>query len=406
MSNPLEEKHFGFYRGIVTQNNDPERRGRVKIVIPEFTTHLAREFNLTPATYQARFVGGDNICTFFTKEVLQKFNEVLVWSEQAAPLIGGGSSGLFDAKNGIATVGEGHRGVLREPLGPDSITPTGETVSPKATLSMNAIPGGFGEGHKTGLCDTYNESLAPSPINNAAKGMFSVPRVGAQVWVFFENGSLDHPVYMGYSYDKQDWNSVTNPQGSNPSLHYPAGAENMQDSEPYFFTGQTVFNSKAGSLEFVETDDFEKIKMSHNSGSFYEMGNHITAEVVAENKTTIINQEEYHTVKGDRGIIVKGDSHEIYRGDHYQTYGDPDNKTYYDEWVETAKPAFVHAANFSEQVRIIEDPTNSGASKGGPNNTYSHPTKLTLSKNWTAHLKGMNPSSYMKQIQHVELGVK
>jgi hypothetical protein len=146
--------------------------------------------------------------------------------------------------------------------------------------------------------------------------------------------------------------------------------------------------------------------MSHNSGSFYEMGNHITAEVVAENKTTIINQEEYHTVKGDRGIIVKGDSHEIYRGDHYQTYGDPDNKTYYDEWVETAKPAFVHAANFSEQVRIIEDPTNSGASKGGPNNTYSHPTKLTLSKNWTDHLRGMNPSSYMKKIQHVELGVK
>jgi len=406
MGNSFEEKHYGFFRGVVTQNNDPERRGRVKIAIPEFTSHLARDSGLSPEVHQARFVGGDNIKTFFDKEVLKKFNQVLLWAEQASPLIGGGTAGVYDAKNGIATVGEGHRGALREPLGEDSITPTGESVSPKATMSMNGIQGGFGEGCKTGLCDVYNESLAPSPINNATKGMFSVPRVGSHVWTFFENGNLDHPVYMGYAFDKQDWNSVTNPQGSNPSLHYPAGAESMPDSEPFFFTGQTVFNSKAGSLEFIETDDFEKIKISHFSGSFYEIGNHITAEVVAENKTTIINQEESHTVKGDRGIIVKGDNHEIYRGDHYITYGDPDNKTFYDDWVDTAKPAFVHAANFSQQVRIIEDPTNSGASKNGPNSTFSHPTKLTLVKSWTTLLKGMNPSEYSKKVQHSELGVK
>ena len=30
----------GFYRGIVLQNNDPERRGRVKIFIPAFSPHL------------------------------------------------------------------------------------------------------------------------------------------------------------------------------------------------------------------------------------------------------------------------------------------------------------------------------------------------------------------------------
>jgi hypothetical protein len=236
--------------------------------------------------------------------------------------------------------------------------------------------------------------------------MFSVPRVGAQVWVFFENGSLDRPVYMGYVFDKSDWNSVMNPQGSNPSLHYPAGSENMQDGEPFFFTGQTVFNSKAGSLEFVETDDFEKIKISHYSGSYYEVGNHLTAEVNVENKTIVTNQNEFHTIKGDSAYIVLGDHHEHYRGDHHMTYGDPDNKTYYDEWVEKAKPAFLHAANFNQQIRVIEDPTQSGASKGGPNQTYSHPTKLTLVTSWTNLLKGMNPSSYSQKVQHTELGVK
>jgi len=55
----------------------------------------------------------------------------------------------------------------------------------------------------------------------------------------------DYPVYIGYVFDKRDWNSVLNPQGSNPSPHYPGSAENMQDNEPYFFTGQTVLNSKS-----------------------------------------------------------------------------------------------------------------------------------------------------------------
>jgi len=67
-----------------------------------------------------------------------------MWAEQASPLIGGGSAGVYDAKNSVATVGEGHRGVLREPLGEQSITPSGESVSPKAALSTNATPGGFG----------------------------------------------------------------------------------------------------------------------------------------------------------------------------------------------------------------------------------------------------------------------
>lgn len=405
MGNKFEEKHYGFFRGLVTQNNDPERRGRVKIAIPEFTAHLARESNLPPDIHQARFLGGDNICSFYNKENTQKHNEVLMWAEQASPLIGGGSAGVYDAKNSVATVGEGHRGVLREPLGEDSITPSGESVSPKAALSINATPGGFGEGYKTGMCDVYNESVAPTPINNGAKGMFSIPRVGAQVWVFFENGSLDKPVYMGYVFDKQDWNSVTNPQGSNPSLHYPAGAESMPDKEPYFFAGQTSFNSKAGSLEFIETDDFEKIKISHYSGSHYEIGNHVTVEVAVENKVVVVNQEEHHTVKGDRGLTVLGDNHESYRGDHYVTYGDPDNKTYYDDWVNTAKPAFAHAAQFSQKERTIEDPTKDGASKGGPNNNFSHPNKLTLVKSWPSWLKGMNPTAYMKKIQHTELGV-
>ena len=48
MGNKFDDKHYGFFRGMVMQNNDPERRGRVKIAIPEFTSHLARDLGLSP----------------------------------------------------------------------------------------------------------------------------------------------------------------------------------------------------------------------------------------------------------------------------------------------------------------------------------------------------------------------
>jgi hypothetical protein len=405
--NPLHEKHYGFFKGIVIQNDDPEKRGRVKIAIADFFIHHIRAAGLSPDIYGARFVGGENITTIFDAPTLEKFAKTLKWAEQAAPLIGGGTSGVFDAKNKIATVGEGHGGILREGLGDDSLTPSGESVSPKAARSINGTPGGFDTGYRTGICDTYNQSYAPSQINNASKGFFSIPRVGAQVWVFFDQGSVEHPVYMSYVYDQSDWHSVMNPQASNPSPHYPGGAENKQDKEPFYFTGQTVFNSKAGSLEFIETDDLEKIKMSHFSGSFYEMNNHFTCETNVENKSTITYQNETTTVFGDRAIIVQGDSHHIYRGHSYVTYGDPDNKSLYEDWVKTAKPAYAHAALFKDRETIVKDPTTDGASKNNANNTYKYKdNQLTLQKSdWNSHLSKMNPSSYSKLVPHTELGV-
>lgn len=408
MSNKLEQKQYGFFRGIVIQNNDPERRGRVKIFLPEQAPYLAKQLGLPEEVLHARFAGGKNIDTFLSKEVLEKLKLVLHWSEQASPLMGSGTSGLYDAKNDIATVSDGYSGNAFETIGGESITPSGESVSPKAIHSIHAIPGGFGEGYKTGRCDLHNECLAPTAFNNATKGMFSIPRVGAQVWIFFENGDLAYPVYFGYVFDKNDWHTIYNPQDGNPDPHYPGAAENISDDgEPYFHTGKTVFNSKAGSLEFIDTDDFEKIKLSHYSGSLLEFGNNYSTEVHTGKKTTIVNENEFHTVKGDKSIRVNGELHERYEGNHYVTHGDPDNKFLYEQWMDTAGPAFAQAALFAERTRIIKDPTLDGSSKGGPNKKYTHPNRLTLKPetNWTNHLRQLNPNTYKNLDQIKTLGV-
>jgi hypothetical protein len=407
MGNAFEQKYYGFFRAIVIQNNDPERRGRVKLFMPDFAAQIARSLNLPPERLEARFTGGKNINTFLSKEVLQLLKDHVKWSEQAAPLMGSGTAGVYDIKNDIATVGEGHTGGDFEPLGEEGINPSGERVSPKAAYSVHGTPGLFGEGYKTGMCDTYNETLGPSSINNATKGMFSIPRVGAQVWVFFEDGNIDYPVYFGYVFDKNDWNTVFNPQDSNPDPHYPAGSENIPDNDAFMHTGKTVFNSKAGSLEFIDTDDFEKIKLSHYSGSYHEMSNHHTTEVAIENKIIVVNENETHTVKGDRGLYVKGDSHERYDGKRYIVYGDMDLKSIYQDWADAADPAFAHAALFADKERTVVDPTTTGEAKGGPNDNYSHPPELTLKPktSWTDYLKNINPSDYMKLDQLKVLGV-
>lgn len=412
MGNPNDEKHYGFYKGKVIQNNDCERRGRVKVFIAEFASDLASKIGVQPSVLQARFTGGKNINTFLDSNVLEKLKGVLPWVEQASPLMGGGTSGVYDIKNDIATVGEGHRGATSfENLGEESITPSGESVPARAGYSIHGTPGLCDTGYKTGLCDTYNQSLAPTALNNASKGMFSIPRVGAEVWIFFENGNVNKPVYMAYAFDKSDWGSVFNPQNSNPELHYPGGSENIKgDGDPFFFTGKTVFNSKAGSLEFVETDDFEKVKVTHYSGSFLEFGNHVTSEVAIENKTTYVNGDCFHSVKGNSVVRVNGDMHFRYEGHVYQTFGDPDKKTYYTEWVEKAAPAFNHAAAFNDKERKLTDPTKDGQAKGNVNDKYfQHKSgekgDLTLSKDWTSHLKTMSVNSYksLDQINYLDV---
>jgi hypothetical protein len=417
MGSSFSEKHYGFFRGIVIQNNDPERRGRVKIFIPEFAVHLARELGLPQEKLEARFVGGKNIKTFLTPEINRKLKNILKWAEQSHPLIGSGTSGNYDAKNNIATVGEGHRGRDFEQMSPDTITPSGESVAPKAPYTTHGIKGLFDVGYKTGGADVYNDVMAPTSYNNAAKGSFSIPKVGSQVWVFFENGSLDYPVYFGYVFDKNDWKTVFNPQDSNPDVNYPAASENIEETDTYYSTGKTVFNSKAGSLEFIDTDDFEKIKLSHYSGSFLEMGNHVTMDINVENKNTVVNENSYVSIKGDSFTCINGETHNTYRGYVYTTYGDLDNKALYEDWESSASAANNQSALFSDNSKAAPDPTQTGASKGGPNDTYKLPDKLTLrpedilnggvqSKPWSELISNMDPLKYIKKDQLTELGVQ
>jgi hypothetical protein len=46
------------------------------------------------------------------------------------------------------------------------------------------------------------------PVTGTQAGMFSVPEIGAGVWVEFEQGHLDHPIWVG-SFQTRSLNSIT-----------------------------------------------------------------------------------------------------------------------------------------------------------------------------------------------------
>ena len=115
--NPLNEKLYGFYRGIVIQNNDPNRRGRVKIFSKELAATIIqalyfgknkKEGDKLITELQGKFMGA-NIDTCLTPEFVTFAQQIAIWAEQASPLIGGGSSGFIDRQTNTASVSHANK---------------------------------------------------------------------------------------------------------------------------------------------------------------------------------------------------------------------------------------------------------------------------------------------------------
>lgn len=331
-ANIYDQPVHGFYRGIVVQNNDPERRGRVKIFIPAFSPQIFKqgwsnaneENKFTDKKF--RFPQGSNLYKEngetlpWLGQVFEDAKNVLPWAEQASGLMGAGSSGLFGFQENKATISDS--------AGPDRFSPYDDARKPEGgeqnVDSIGEKPGykfepddpsrdlydGFVSFNQDKMPDVnpYAKIYKPSTYSNAAKGMFSIPNVGAVVWVFFEGGSITKPVYFAYSFDKQDWQTVydiitTEEESNGP--HYPGAFENTDATTTPIKKGKTVFNSKAGALEFVDTDDHEQVKLTHSSGSFIQMSNNATVEYVSSNEQKLISANQFETVNQTKNVHVR-----------------------------------------------------------------------------------------------------
>lgn len=351
------------YLGIVVQNNDPEYRGRVKVYVPHIQANVYQRWYNEITDKRFKFVG-NNIQSDLNK-ILPELKTILPWAENAMPSVGASGSGRYNAHDELGTISDSNR--------PETLEPDKHKTDIQKKYKLNdehigESPGKVYESHKLWVHDAftniedpdematdnesqeegewpfedlpvgerlngvnrpnkYSWSYRPNTYSNCAKGSFSIPNVGSHVWVFFQGGDPLQPVVFAVMHGKEDWKGIYDSNESH-GTDYPGVFENYSKNERDVYDNNTetyrnkyVINQKGGSLEFINTDNREILKMTHYSGSFMEFNNHTDIHFSTRNSQSLVQEDRYDTVNGFRNVYTGRDLDHIVRGDFYNKIG-------------------------------------------------------------------------------------
>jgi hypothetical protein len=345
----MSKKYEGMYLGIVVQNDDPKRMGRVKVFVPHVTPNVYENWYAKKDNKKFNFVGR-NLDSDLT-DIIEPLKEILPWANSIQPSVGSSGSGRYNAYTNVGSISDTNKSTLFAPQ-------SGHTVT-EDSLNVDHIgekPGKKYEYKKYRLQDafsSYNNNVnkvnrnskeyIPSTYSNCAKGSFGIPNVGSHVWCFFHTGDPLMPVYFGVSLGQEDWKGIYDVNDSK-GIDYPGSYENLSkadtkkpDYSSFTYRNKYVFNQKAGSLEFINTDNREVLKLTHYSGSFKEYSNDTTTELAASNNQILVLDDQYYTINGYSNSYVGRDLDNIIKGDHFKKIGSH-NKEYMDEWKRIIQP--------------------------------------------------------------------
>lgn len=363
--------YHGHYVGIVLQNDDPERSGKIKVFVPHITTSVYKKWIEKRTNKKFKFIGAniDNTViqslsgvapnqTDNLSEIVEDLKLVLPWAQCAAPLTSENTSGRYNNYNNIANISDSNF------YSTFSQSTTGATDTP-------GKPGEFYEKIENRLTDAFvNASdninrpnplayeYVPSTYSNRAKGSFGIPAVGSHVWVFFREGNPTLPVYFATSFDNVDWKGIYSAY-ENPGLDYPETFENRNQSSTDYnvnvetYRNKYVINQKGGSVEIVNTDLKEKLKFTHYSGSFKEFNNQANIELATNNDQKLVLNDKYETIRGFKNEYTGKNHDEIIKRDKFKKIGSL-NTDALKKWRDTYRPVQDNKQLFEIQ-RVVED---------------------------------------------------
>lgn len=342
-------KYFGNYLGIVVQNNDPERRGRVKVFVPSITPSVYKGWNEVKKDKKFKFIG-TNINSDLT-DILDDLRKILPWADCAAPLMGESSSGLFNNSYQAGTISDSNK--LTQAISNKTSSETNESDLTDYSQNKDNIgekPANLYDSNLTGVNDAFNRiennnnvnrfsfNYKPDSYSNGAKGAFSIPRVGSHLWVFFHAGDPLFPVFFAASYGQSDWSSIYDTaSGKDLGIDYPGSFENKKegdsekDNNIETYRNKFVINQKGGTLSFVNTDNKEALKLTHYAGGFKEFNNFTNIEFAPKNDQKLVLEDSFSTVRGSRNEYTEGDKDSIIKGNFYKKIGSL-NKDVFEEW--------------------------------------------------------------------------
>ena len=319
------------------QNNDPEMRGRIKVFIPLLSPSITKDGKGIPLSQDPDST--DKFFNFIGKETnaeltktLKDLKELLPWAEYAGPICGGNASGRYQAKNELGHTSDSNAWIS------DTTIPTKGIRPIQNYITETSYPDAFtttGE-HKNRFTNMYSYQYTPTNYSGLARGLFSIPNVGAHVYVFFLNGDYNFPIYFAASYSQEDIKRIftlSDDMTLSGCMDYPASYENkpkldklIKDFDQKTFRSKTVLNSNKHTIELIDTDLHEIVKINHFSGSFKEFNNFATIELATGNDQQMVIGDQFKTVQRNKSEYIKGHSELITGGDLYINVGETSQK--------------------------------------------------------------------------------
>lgn len=192
-----KREDHSFYKGIVLDNNDPNRLMRVKVFIPEVSNQHIEWFKAYKTSTQSFRAPGKQ--GPLQSDEVNTLRKLLPWAEQMAPLFGElGTSHYY------ADEGEQRSKATYVKTAVESQTPNAKTggLPPRETVDLYTGELGQSMGdawvsNEYGKSNVYGNAYTPKNSGPGAAGVYGVPPVGSHVWVFHQYGDLSLPVYFG-----------------------------------------------------------------------------------------------------------------------------------------------------------------------------------------------------------------
>jgi len=385
------KKFYGNYVGIVIQNDDPDRAGKVKVFVPHVSATVYSKWVNNKQNKKFKFIGANLDTTIQATlsggaannyqgltPIIEELKIVLPWAYCASPLTSEDTSGRYNNYNNFANIS-------------DSNYYNTFSQSTSSAADTPGKPGAFFEDPNNRLTDAFVNAAdninrpnplayeyVPSTYSNRAKGSFGIPAVGSHVWVFFREGNPTLPVYFAVSRGEVDWSGIYNSYET-PGIDYPETYENKSsavtpnDVNVETYRNKYVINQKGGTIEVTNTDLKESLKFTHYSGSFKEFNNQANIELAVNNDQKLTLNDSYETTRGFKNIWVGKSLDENVIRDRYTKIGSLSAADAMESWKSTYAPIQDNKQLFEIQRAVpsnVEDPYgNVVIKRNSPNQT-------------------------------------
>ena len=214
----------GFFRGIIMSDTDPTRLYRCKIFIPE-----VHELALKDERGTKYYIAPDKVGSL-KEDIRAKLSDTLPWAEQASSLFGEQGISHYNVNLGEQTGGINYPQQSSRTQRPNSRK---MALYPNQVLaSRNVVQGSSGSDtnpfNPTGSAGVY----MPAPNAPNAHGIHGIPSIGSHVWVFFDRGDINCPVYFAACPSAVETNLVFHDGDATYPDNNKNSDENVEDTPP------------------------------------------------------------------------------------------------------------------------------------------------------------------------------